>query len=92
LFSVIGLPHGDDPAAFLIVDFGIGRPHHDHHSTVEQTDRNVARLRIREPFICECKTHSRKHLRRIEEIEAVLPQRFGSFLPIEGDLYARRIT
>jgi hypothetical protein len=61
LFFAIGFAHGDNPAGFLSVDFGIGRPHHDHHSTVEQTDHDITRLGIGEPFIRECETHSRKH-------------------------------
>jgi hypothetical protein len=73
-----------------VVDFGIEGPYHDHHSAIEQTDRDEARLGIHKALVFEGEPHAREHFRRVEEIEAALPQRVGPFLRIESDLNATR--
>src|SRR5215831_2862606 len=82
LFPVIGLSHRNDAPSVLG-----GRPDHNHHSPGKQANRDVARLRIGQPFIWKRELRPGKDMLGIQKIDAAPAKRLRSLRRIEADLH-----
>lgn len=68
------------------------RPHHDHHTPVQETDRHASDLTVVETQIVEIKARSSENEVRLEEVETALPKGRVPLRRVENDRHTLNVA